>query len=203
MVVTTENADLTQLIDIANKANKYSFTSIQNWALDALQQHVQRKPSPILGAGPCSTTGQPTPEALATCGILLTRLVRLAQTCGHEPLLGTMVARLRTFMGLSLRFAYLAMTLADELDLRPLRGCAYLEVMQKASVIVAKPRPDDPNQPWTPPGEIDEDERLVVTSAQQLRLLSGYYQLTNAWERLRAKPPAFEHATSCSFFLCL
>jgi len=39
-------------------------------------------------------------------------------------------------MSVSIQYAHLAMTLSDELDLRTLRGVAYLEVMQKAVVVV-------------------------------------------------------------------
>jgi len=46
-------------------------------------------------------------------------------------------------------------------------------------------------------GGVDGEGRLIVTPAQQLRLLSGYYRLTGAWERLRAQPPSFDHASSC------
>jgi hypothetical protein len=33
-------------------ANKYSFKSLETWALDAIQEYVNRKPSPILSAIP-------------------------------------------------------------------------------------------------------------------------------------------------------
>lgn len=81
------------------------------------------------------------------------------------------------------------MTLADELDLRTLRGVAYLEMMQKAVVVKRSSSVDE--------GEVDEDGRLVINSSQQLRLLSGYYRLTKTWEKLRTTPPAFDHSPSC------
>lgn len=201
MVVHTENANLAQLIAIANIANKYSFSAIQNWSLDAIQDLVNRNPSPILSHIPLSAKGAPTPDAVASCGVLLTRLVRLAQRCGHERLQSSMVTRLRQLMGLSLQFAFLAITLADELDLRPLRGVAYLEVMQKASVVIARPSPssaiDGGYGTASQPGDIDSKGRLVVAPAQRLRLLSGYYNLTSEWERMRMKAPLFEQANSC------
>jgi len=50
-------------------------------------------------------------------------------------------------------------------------------------------------------GDIQETsggmQRLVVSPVQQLRLLSGYHRLSKVWERLRAVPPHFEHATLC------
>ena len=136
--------------------------------------------------------------------------------CNHEPLLGTMIGLLKQLMCSSLQYAYLAMTLADELDLRSLRGVAYLEVMQKA-VIVKRTTADSilkrpqqqgevsgannalavPAVPGEKEGDVDAQGRLVINRAQQLRLLSGYYRLTKTWERLRMIPPPFDHAVSC------
>lgn len=131
-----------------------------------------------------------------------------------------MIGLLRQLMSSSLQYAYLAMTLADELGLKTLRGVAYLEVMHKAVVVkrtkvdvIAKQQaapqgesvvsvaPAANNSSGTTgdqEGDIDEKGRLIVNRAQQLRLLSGYYRLTGTWERLRLAPPPFEHAASCS-----
>jgi len=112
----------------------------------------------------------------------------------------------------SVQYAYLAMTLADELGLRALRGVAYLEVMQKA-IIVRSPHidaihrgppissslvPDPTNPPVIPKGANGEDEAQIrLTPQQQLRLLAGYYRLTETWEELRKTPPHFDHSASC------
>src|SRR6202044_3225774 len=65
----------------------------------------------------------------------LTQLIRLAQLCSHDRLLTTLTTLLRQLMSLNIQYAYLAMTLADELELRTLRGAAYLEVMSKSTVV--------------------------------------------------------------------
>jgi hypothetical protein len=223
-IVTSPNANLIQLIDIARIANKYSFKTVETWALDAIQEYVNRKPSPILAGmtssiiytftptGTVATESRfkdraPKVESLEQ----LTKLVRLAQLCNHEPLLNTMISILTQLMSSSLQYAYLAMTLADELDLRVLRGTAYLEVMQKA-VVVRRTKIDtllnppaqsqgesdsSSNTAGDQEGDIDDKGRLVITKSQQLRLLSGYYRLTGTWERLRMTPPHFDHAMSC------
>ncbi|KAJ7895860.1 hypothetical protein B0H13DRAFT_2034601 [Mycena leptocephala] len=199
------------------------------WALYALIRN--RKPSPILTSipPPNSYTFSPNSPSTSAHGSTpiestaqLTRLIRLAQMCNHEKLLSTMILLLRQLMSSSLQYAYLAMTLADELDLRALRGAAYLEVMQKAVVVkrakvdpikrkpaaaaVAGPSTSTGAAPAdtaadtgteTSEGDVDEEGRLVVNRAQQLRLLSGYYRLTGTWERLRTTPPHFDHAPSC------
>lgn len=189
-------------MDIARIANKYSFKSLETWAVDAIQEYVNRKPCPILTAIPPPTsytfpfpnpnTSQP-PAVQSTAQ--LTRLIHLAQLCGHERLLTTMIALLRQLMSSSLQYAYLAMTLADELDLRALRGAAYLEVMQKAVVVkrvtTIEPQNTGPSTAsnavsgavgaTAKEGDVDGDGRLVITPAQQLRLLSGYYRLTGTY----------------------
>ncbi|KAJ7078682.1 hypothetical protein C8R44DRAFT_836688 [Mycena epipterygia] len=229
-VIHSSDADLTQLMDIARIANKYSFKTLETWSLDAIQEYVNRKPSPILTSIPPPNSytfspNSPSSSAYTPGGsrpiestAQLTRLIRLAQMCNHEKLLSTMILLLRQLMSSSLQYAYLAMTLADELDLRALRGAAYLEVMQKAVVVKRakvdpiKPKPAPIAGPSTGPGpapidaddatetiegDVDEEGRLVVNRAQQLRLLSGYYRLTGTWERLRTTPPHFDHAPSC------
>lgn len=212
---------------IARISNKYSFKTLETWALDAIQGYVDRRPSPIFSAMPMTTTfafnGNATTIVSETplpqqdipmeSTAQLTRLIRLAQMCNHAKLLNTMIGLLRQLMSSSLKFAYLAMTLADELDLRTLRGAAYLEVMQKA-VVVKRGKVDAPIRPalavasgtfaggtsmtaGQKEGDVDEEGRLVVNRAQQLRLLSGYYRLTGTWEKLRTTPPHFDHAPSC------
>ncbi|KAF8214919.1 hypothetical protein K438DRAFT_1705372 [Mycena galopus ATCC 62051] len=196
-VIHSSDADLTQLMDIARIANKYSFKTIETWSLDAIQEYVNRKPSPILTSipPPNSYTFSPNAAAALESTAQLTRLIRLAQMCSHEKLLSTMITLLRQLMSSSLQYAYLAMTLADELDLRALRGAAYLEVMQKA-VVVKRTKVDAiRRKPAT--AVVGPEGRLVVNRPQQLRLLSGYYRLTRTWERLRTTPPHFDHAPSC------
>ena len=191
-------ANLTRLIDIASISNKYSFKSLETWSLDVIVDAVTRRGSsspqfPLAGLGhaPTSPSQTYTLPAQLSNNDQIVALVRLAQMCQHERLLNTMVESLRRHMGSSPQNAYMAMTLADELDLRVLRGAAYLEVMQKAVVVVRR------SGPGPVEGQIDADGRLVVSPAQQMRLLSGYYRLTMAWEQLRTVPPNFDHASSC------
>ncbi|KAL0574941.1 hypothetical protein V5O48_007015 [Marasmius crinis-equi] len=203
-VVYSSSADLNLLIDIARISNKYSFKSLETWSLDAVQGYVDRKPSPLLNG----LSNSPTlPFSGAETSLVsdpphvpgienttqLTRLFQLAQLCGHEQLLATMISLLRQLMGKSLQYAYLAITLADDLDLRALRGAAYLEVMQKSTVV----RRGGSTLAIANEGDLDEDGRLVISPAQQLRLLTGYWHLTRTWERLRGAPPHFVHASSC------
>ncbi|EDR13128.1 uncharacterized protein LACBIDRAFT_322584 [Laccaria bicolor S238N-H82] len=216
-IVTTPSADLSQLIDIARVSNKYAFKTLETWALDAIQVYVNRKPCPILSAipppasytFPAQNASASAVEGTAANTDQLTRLIRLAQLCGHQALLDTMIDLLTQLMTSSLQYAYLAMTLADELDIRALKGAAYLEIMQKATVVTAvgvdltKPTPGfgglgaSNTSTFSSTTPVRKEPRLLITPSQQLRLLSGYYRLTRIWESLRTTPPPFEHAPSC------
>lgn len=183
------DTDLTRLIDIAHISNKYSFKSTETWSLDAIQDYVGRKPCPILATPAIPSSGE-QPE-ISVPRLQVTRLVRLATMCFHEKLLATLVTLLRQLMVASPEWAYLALSLADELNLKDLQGVAYLEVLQKDRVVLRR------SDTTLIPGNIDDSGRLFVTQAQQLRLLSGYYRLTCAFEKLRSVPPHFDHASGC------
>jgi hypothetical protein len=107
-----------------------------------------------------------------------------------------LVDHLKQLMSLSPQHAYLAMTLADELDIRSLRGLACFEVMQRPVVVKPHKGPQDGDS-GLQEGDVDDQGRLVVSPSQQLRLLSGYYRLTRSWEELRMTPPSFDHSSSC------
>ena len=199
--ITTRYLD--RLIDIARISFKYHFKSLEIWALDVINDHVTRKSSPVfafpstsLGLNANAGSALASPAAIASNGALVSRLMRLAQLCGHERLLGTMINVLQHLMSYSIQYAHLAMTLADELDLRALRGIAYFEVMQKGDVVTrgqalqADPSLDEK-------AIIDAEGRLIISHEQKMRLLTGYYRLTMVWERLRATPLSFEHAAAC------
>ncbi|KAL4073206.1 hypothetical protein V8B97DRAFT_197711 [Scleroderma yunnanense] len=198
-MVRSSQVDLNRLIDVAKMANKYSFKSTESWALEAIQKYIERKPSPLFNTIPPGFpfSPSPPPSALHDSKIQISRLIRLAQTCGHPKLLDTMVTVLRQLMSASLHYSYLAMTLSDELDLRELRGLAYMEILQRSLFLSG---PDNRGHTGAE-GDVQESpdglERLVVSPAQRHRLLSGYYRLSKTWERLRAVPLPFDHAPSC------
>ncbi|EKM51541.1 uncharacterized protein PHACADRAFT_261745 [Phanerochaete carnosa HHB-10118-sp] len=218
-------ARLNRLIDIARVSFKYHFRSLETWALDVINEQVNRKPVPSIFCLPSSASAllhssntssgsaiasspfasqapqAASPQAIVSNGALISRLMRLAQLCAHEKLLDTMIAVLKVLMGHSIQYAHLAMTLADELDLRPLRGIAYFEVMQSDNSIVPRTSLDVRSRGASAPERRnvpDAEGRLIVTPEQKLRLLTGYHRLTLIWEELRATPPSFEHAPACS-----
>lgn len=180
---------------------------METWSLDLIQEYVNSKPSPILFAIPpphsLNSLRQPiaSQEPVDTAD-QLTRLIRLAQLCHHDRLLSTMIGLLRQLMSTSIQYAYLAMTLSEELDLRALRGAAYLAVVEKAD-IVKKVDVDllISKQPTPPTGNTvapKSAERFFITRAQQHRLLAGYYRLTSTWDKLLLTPLPFEHSRTCA-----
>ncbi|KAI0789822.1 hypothetical protein C8Q75DRAFT_717809 [Abortiporus biennis] len=208
MAIHSPKGDLDRLMAIARVSFKYHFKSLETWALDAINDHVISKESPMLvfaGIGNFPGPAVTTFNSSATFSAhrnQVSKLVRLAQLCGHEKLLNTMITLLRRLMSGSIQYAHLAMTLADELDIRALRGIAYLEVMHKA-VVVAKSAPGSGSDRIYGESEdneteiVDAEGRLIVTREQQLRLLTGYYRLTREWEKIRLMPIMFEHAGTC------
>ncbi|CCM04935.1 uncharacterized protein FIBRA_07132 [Fibroporia radiculosa] len=193
-------ADLTKLMDIARVSNKYSFRSLEIWALDAINNHVDCTPSPLFSSDPYEFSAVHSNVSITPSGQQVTRLVTLAQTCGDERLLDTLTALLRQRMYASIQYAYLAMSLADQLNLRELRGAAYMEVLQKGAIFPALTTggPTD-NEDREEEGDDALDEsRLLVSREQQLRLLSGFYRLSSIWEQLRKRPLKFDHTPSCS-----
>ncbi|KAH7906716.1 hypothetical protein BJ138DRAFT_1161958 [Hygrophoropsis aurantiaca] len=195
-------ADLNRLIDIARISSKYSFKSTETWALDVIQEFVDRKPSPLLSNIPLTfpflgaSPNVSSPAAIDSKA-QITSLIRLAQMCNHARLLETMVTLLHQLMSISIQYAHLAMSLADELDIRHLRGIAYLEVLQRAVIVPVQSHQDIPLVEDEGQDNVDGRERVMVNPTQQLRLLSGYHRLSKVWERLRVAPPQFDHAQSC------
>ncbi|KAF5380694.1 hypothetical protein D9757_007036 [Collybiopsis confluens] len=195
-IVNSSTVDLNRLIDIARLSNKYSFKSLETWALDAVQDYVNRRPAfsvPNTTAEPLNSNPTQTHLALIENTDQLTRLIQLAQLCNHDRLLASMIALLRQLMTRSLQYAYLSMALADDLDLRSLRGAAYLEVMQRSTSFASLAKEPTANE------NSEDPSTISITPAQQVRLLSGYWHLTQTWEKkFRTTPPLFTHAPSCS-----
>ncbi|KAI0683686.1 hypothetical protein BC835DRAFT_1423086 [Cytidiella melzeri] len=187
-LVTSPQMDLerlSRLIDITRISFKYHFKSIETWSLDVITEHTS-----VTATSIASTTMNAhsavvtTPQAIASNGALVSRLMRLAQLCGHEKLLSTMISVLRQLMSCSIRYAHLAMTLADGLDLRSLRGVAYFEVMQKSNAVVARGNSrgeDDHGNDIDKDARstmLDSEGRLIVSHQQKSRLLTGYSRLS-------------------------
>jgi hypothetical protein len=186
------SVSLARLIDIAYVSNKHNFLSIQKWSLEVIQRTVDQKPSPIFPPAPRSYIFSPPPLSpdswdLPPCIAQIAQLLKLAHTCAHATLLSTMVNLLRQLMNVSIHYAYLSMALADRLDLRALRGVAYLEVMHRCNIVRRLGEPEQGGDSVLSP----------IHPAQRLKLLTGHFRLSRLWEELRAHPLPFEHSSSC------
>ncbi|KAH9947628.1 hypothetical protein B0H21DRAFT_821784 [Amylocystis lapponica] len=188
--VHSADADLAQLMDIARVSNKYSFNSIETWALDAIRHYVNRTPSPLFSASPYTIVCG-SEVKISSSGAQISQLLRLAQMCSHEPLLSAIISLLTQCMPQSIQLVFLAMSLADELDLRVLRGVAYAEMLRKEAYLTLRSGQGSTDG-------LTVDRLLVVSPQQQLRLLTGYYRLSRVWERLQVRPFDFRHAVICA-----
>lgn len=207
LAVHNNPSDFPRLLDVAKLSSKYSFRCVEFWALDAVNELVIRDQNDVgLSALlPYDLTRAPHITFTPT-GQLFCRLIRLAQACGHDALLSTMTNLLKKRMRQVVDYAYLGMTLADELDLRKLRGAAYMEILQRGSLF---PPPSPSSSPTSGDASIPSQEEttvekeqvahneLLMSPEQKLRLLSGYYRLTASWEFLRKHPLPFDHAPTC------
>ncbi|KZT64283.1 hypothetical protein DAEQUDRAFT_678817 [Daedalea quercina L-15889] len=196
-----------RLMDVAKLSNKYSFKSIEAWALDAVNDLVLREQNNIGLSALLPYDLSHVPQITFTpTGQLFSRLIHLAHACGHESLLNTMINLLRKRMRQAIDYAYLAMTLADELDLRKLRGAAYMEILRRGSLFpssspFSSPIPGSIQAQDREESSVEEEQiahnELLMSPEQKLRLLSGYYRLTASWESLRRHPLSFDHAPTC------
>ncbi|PFH49971.1 hypothetical protein AMATHDRAFT_146471 [Amanita thiersii Skay4041] len=208
-VLSSLKTDLTIIIDIARIANKYSFKTLEAWALDTIHECITRHTFTMHVVKSANNTFTPQPVATPTTPLSdlppeqITQIIHLAQLCNHERLLNTLINILIQLMRNSVKYAHLAMSVADELDLRSLRGLAYLEILQKSSVgksFITETQLFEGSEQDSPHPDSDKTTAnmvIPITPTQQLRLFTGYYRLTRAWERLRTNPPSFDHAMTC------
>lgn len=198
--------DFPRLLDVAKLSNKYSFRSVESWALDAVNALVTHSQNDVgLSALLPYDLSRAPYITFTPTGRLFCRLIRLAQGCGHDALLSTMTNLLKKRMGQVVDYAYLGMTLADELDLRKLRGAAYMEILQRGSLFPSpsptSPMAGDASGPTQEETSVEKEQvahnELLMSPEQKLRLLSGYYRLTASWEFLRRHPLPFDHAPTC------
>jgi hypothetical protein len=186
-------ASLERLEDIAHISNKYSFPSLQQWALDTIVECIQREPSPLKrSVFPTYTAYVPLPSVMEINqeGVEeLRRLVKLATVCRHAGLMNSVANFLMFLVRVNIEHAVLALTIADESGQRSLQGAAYLEVMQRCTLL---------GMPAIPGIVVEEQMPLAMNASQKLRMLSGYYRLTRLWEPMRFTPVPYGHSSSCT-----
>ncbi|KZT19975.1 hypothetical protein NEOLEDRAFT_1076570 [Neolentinus lepideus HHB14362 ss-1] len=164
------SADVDNLITIAEITNKYHFTSVETWAVDALHNVL----SGVYGKSQTD---------LATCdSTLLARLLETAILCNHTRLRSLIVSKWSNRILLRDVSPALAIVVADRHALRSLQGIAYYVQLMEVGC--------DP-QKLTADTTLSRDQRT--------RLLSGHWSLVKLWDRLRVTAPAFERSDGCTF----
>lgn len=125
------SANVGKLMDVALVANKYAYRTLETWALDALAEYIKVRPvgteAPLLQGSDAEKMS------------LVKRLIQLAQRCNHRELIIRTTDVLRTQWRNSFKYAYYAMILADDCDVRSLKGEVYFEVLQRPFLVYDLP----------------------------------------------------------------
>lgn len=155
---------------------------------------------------------------------LLRRIVEVAILCQHEDLRDLalskwterILARQISLPG--------AMEVADEFGLAKLKGVSYYMTLlecgdrlqweatsldgdsddNEVSVFSDSDTDDTPTLGESPPPSRASSARPpqsppTLTPSQKARLLSGFFSLTNLWDRVRSTAPVFEKPTGCTY----
>ena len=178
MVVTTADANCTQLVNLARITHKYQFRSIESWALSALHTHYSNPnafdslPSSHPPALP--HPHQPTVESQSPS---LVQITELAALCDRGDLLTSAVARWKRQIGEGKDLA-LAIEIGERFNLRSMLGLAYNGMM-----LLGK-------SAW--------DQDPLLTREQKIHLLSGAYSLGKLCDALPSQPPSLSHSARCT-----
>ncbi|KAK7681599.1 hypothetical protein QCA50_015332 [Cerrena zonata] len=178
MVVNTEDANCTQLVNLARITHKYQFRSIESWALGALHTHYSNPnafdslPSSHPPALP--HPHQPTVEAPSPS---LVQITELAALCDRGDLLTSAIARWKRQIGEGKDLA-LAIEIGERFNLRSMLGLAYNGMMLL--------------------GKSNWDQDPILSREQKIRLLSGAYSLGKFCDALPTQPPPISHSARCT-----
>ncbi|TFK52351.1 hypothetical protein OE88DRAFT_1698157 [Heliocybe sulcata] len=163
-------AAIDSLMTIAEMTNKYHFTTMETWAVDALHNVLS------------GAYGKPQTD-LATCNsTTLARLLETAILCNHTGLRSLIVSKWANRILLRDIGPALAIVVADRHALRSLQGIAYYVQLMEVGSDPQKLRAD-----------------TTLNRDQRARLLSGHWSLVKLWDRLRISAPAFQRSDGCTF----
>ena len=133
MLATTQEANCTQLVNLARITHKYQFRSIENWALTALTAFYS---VPGMFDALPSTNNPPAlphPHGTHTTEFTspsLVQITELAALCERGDLLSAAVTRWKRQIGEGKDLA-LAIHIGERFNLRPMLGLAYHAMMLK------------------------------------------------------------------------
>ncbi|GJE88459.1 BTB/POZ domain-containing protein [Phanerochaete sordida] len=185
--LTSNPANVSQLLTVAEMANKYHFVTTTAWAISAL----------------CAVTECPTeppraeraPHSPLECAWasppILRRLIEVALLCGHKQLCDHAVEKWVQLIQDGFENPVAAMGVADEHGLARLAGVAYYETLLGCDGDLA--------YTWAPPDENAPATTHTPALSQRVRLLRGFFALVRRWETLRGAPPPFARPEGCTY----
>ncbi|KZT11817.1 uncharacterized protein LAESUDRAFT_153623 [Laetiporus sulphureus 93-53] len=182
---------LEPLLDAARLANKYSFTEALTWALDMITDCITLplyRLDDIFSAKLYEYDAARDRVEMTHAAHQIREIVVLAQENGFAPLFEIMRQHIE---GHRPPFVFLCAELADELDLRDLRGEAYLALLRMGapfSVCAARRKVD----------AYEQEERCLREALTSAKPMRGYYCLASEWDELWHEPPETAHCARCS-----
>ena len=212
-IYNTPAANMDRLLSIAEMTNKYHFTSIETWAVDALYNVISGlhgPPQVQYELGHCSSAW-------------MKRLLEIALLCGHMALRNYVAERwVDRIVARDLRPIH-ALEIASRSGVRRLQGYAYyvqlLEMGNNfnpgvvedgkqysrshlgmaAGAALASPNGNGNGhgEDVTPAAQAGTPASLTPEQRQQL--LSGHWSLSRLWDTLRTTPPKFQQQDGCTY----
>ncbi|KAI0076325.1 hypothetical protein K474DRAFT_1598271 [Panus rudis PR-1116 ss-1] len=180
MLVTTAEANCTQLVNLARITHKYQFRSIETWALNALNAHYSQ-PGAFDALPSSHPPALPHPHQQAANEIATTpslvQITELAALCERADLLASAVARWKRQIGEGKDLA-LAIEIGERYNLRSMLGLALHAMMLQ--------------------GKSCWDKDPLLTREHRIRLLCGHYSLGKLADSLSSQPPSVAHSPRCT-----
>ena len=112
---------------------------------------------------------------------LYPEILKFANEYDHYELLKTLNEYYLKYMKTSVKATIETVDLADEVGLFKLRGQAYFRLLAT------------PKREWE-----SSFDGVYLTDEHKKTLLSGYYELAQKWNELRASVPDVQHCTTCT-----
>ncbi|KAI1785492.1 hypothetical protein LXA43DRAFT_899785 [Ganoderma leucocontextum] len=201
-IYNTPDANVDQLLTIAEMANKYHFASIETWAVSALYNvltGMHGPPQPQHELGHCSSAW-------------MKQFLEVALLCGHTALRDHVAERwVDRIVARDLR-PIDALEIADRSGIRRLQGYSYyVQLFEMGDnfdpcVVEDDSRLDTAFAVASSNGNGDDSTSasarkgtsVSVTREQRERLLLGHWSLSRLWEKLRTNPPKFKQSEACT-----
>jgi hypothetical protein len=182
MNYTLSCANVSQLLSVAEMANKYHFATTSAWALNALCSVT----GCTLAPHKAHASGHFHPPSWCNTPIL-SRMIEVSTLCGYQRLCDHAVEMWVQLVLAQEVEPVEAMVIADRYGLPRLKGASYYYAVVGSG--------DNSDYPFAP----SEHTNFPFSPAQMTSLLSGFFSLVRRWERIRETPPSFDRPEGCTY----